>query len=443
MAAVLAAIFLVVLDGAIANVALPTIAVQLQISPAQSIWVVMGYQVAVVMALLPCAALGESIGFRRVFSAGVVVFAGASAVCALSPTASWLIAGRFLQGLGGAAIMSIGVGLLRFIYPHHMLGKAIGWNALSVALSAAAGPTLGAAILSLAGWPWLFAINIPVGAFVLLASRALPPVRGTARRLDPVSILLNAAFFGLLVLGADRIIARPDIGAGLLAASAMSLIALVRRELPREVPLVPFDLLGSPSFRVSVIASVLCFAGQTLSIVALPFYLQHSFGLTPLATGLAITPWPLAVAVAAPISARLADRVPTARLCATGGLCLSAGLGLAAWWPVGAGLLPLVLFMIACGFGFGLFQTPNNRNMLLSVPRARSGAAGGMQGTARLLGQTLGALLMGIIFTLVAPDAAPRYGLGVGAALALAAGLSSLLRGSRAATFTQVSPASP
>ncbi len=427
-APVLASVALVVIDSAVANVALPTIAHSLQVSPASSIWVVTGYQLALVMALLPSAAIGESLGYRRVFAAGIVLFTAASAMCALSPTLPWLVAARFVQGLGGAAIMSLGIALLRFVYPPSRLGAVIGWNALAVALSGAAGPTIGAAILSLASWSWLFAVNIPIGAAALIASLGLPRTPGSARRLDLLSVALNAGAFGSLIVGADLAAKRPGLSGALLAAAILAFAALIRREAPLKAPLIPLDLLRARPFRISVIASVCCFAGQTAGAVALPFYLRHGLDQNTLMTGLYMTPWPLATAFAAPIAGRFADRMPTAWLCAAGGICLASGLGLAALWPLGRDLSPLVLFMTLCGLGFGFFQTPNNRNMLLSAPRERSGAAGGMQGTARLVGQTGGAVLVALLFTVTPADAAPRIGLALAALLALAAGLVSALR---------------
>ena len=426
--AIMATLVLVVLDGAIANVALPTIATSLDVSPAASVWVVNSYQLSLVMALLPCAALGESLGLRQVFIGGVAVFTGASLLCSLSPSLSWLVAARFVQGLGGAAVVALGIGLIRFTYPQRLLGAVIGWNATMIALSAAAGPTIGSAILAVSNWPWLFAVNLPVGAVVLVAALALPQPPGTGRKLDLVSAALNAAAFASLVLGADRAASAPRLAAGLLAVSAASFVALVRREMPRQAPLVPLDLLRSHPFRISVIASVCCFAGQMASYVALPFLLQHSLGQGVVATGLYMTPWPLVTAIAGPISGRLADRMSNGLLCAAGGIFLSMGLALAAAWPLHGSLWPLVLFLMLSGFGFGIFQTPNNRNMLLSAPRERSGATGGMQGTARLLGQTVGSVIMALLFTLASPAAAPRIGLAVGAVLALAGGLVSVMR---------------
>lgn len=427
-ACVLAAIALVVLDASVANVALPAIARSLQVTPAESVRVITAYQMALVMALLPCAALGESLGYRRVYTAGVALFATASALCAWAPSLLSLIAARFIQGLGGAAIMSLGIALLRFIVPQRQLGTAIGWNALAVALAAAAGPTVGAIVLSAASWPWLFAINLPLGALVLLATRALPHVPGSARRLDLFSVALSATAFAALVVGAELLPERPALAAFILTAAAVAMLALVHRELPRQVPLIPLDLLREGSFRISVIASVCCFIGQSAAMVSLPFYLQHGLGQDALRTGLLITPWPLSVALVAPRAGRLASRIPGAWLCALGGALLALGLVLAALWPLHGRPLVLVPFCMLCGVGFGLFQVPNNRNMFLSAPRARSGAAGGLQATARLTGQTLGGVLMTLLLAVTPIDRAPRLGLGVAAVLTLAAGLVSMLR---------------
>lgn len=426
--AIMAAMVLVVLDGAIANIALPTIASSFQVSPAASVWVVSSYQMALVMALLPCAALGESWGLRRTFTAGVFIFTGASLLCALSPSLPWLIAARFIQGLGGAAVMALGIALMRFTYPHRLVGAVIGWNATVIALSAAAGPTVGSTILVISSWQWLFAINLPIGAIVLLAALALPQPAGSRRTLDMASVALNATAFASLVLGVDRITSEPGLAAALLVTSVASFAALVRRETPRPAPLIPLDLLANRPFRISVIASVCCFAGQMASYIALPFYFQHSLGLDAFTTGLYMTPWPLVVAIAGPLSGRMSDRFSTGLLCAAGGGFLALGLALVALWPIQKDPWPLVPFLMLGGFGFGIFQTPNNRNMLLSAPRERSGSAGGMQATARLLGQTLGSVIMAMLFTLTSSAAAPRIGLAVSAVLALVAGLVSTMR---------------
>lgn len=177
--AVLTAMSLVVLDAGMANIALPTMARSLHATPDLAVLVITAYQTALVMTLLPCAALGEWLGYRRVFVWGVVVFTVASALCALSPSLPWLVVARFIQGLGGAAVMALGVALLRSSVPERMLGAAIGWNALTVALSSAASPAIGALVLAGMDWPWLYLVNLPLGAMALCATRALPvAVRG-------------------------------------------------------------------------------------------------------------------------------------------------------------------------------------------------------------------------------------------------------------------------
>ncbi|MEP7302709.1 MAG: MFS transporter, partial [Caldimonas sp.] len=171
-----------------------------------------------------------------------------------------------------------------------------------------------------------------------------------------------------------------------------------------------------------------CFTGVTMGLLALPFYLQHGLAQGTLTTGLYMTPWPLTVAFSAPAAGRLADRVSTATLCAVGGACLAVGLAAASLWPLNGDPSPLVPITILCGLGFGLFQVPNNRNMFLSAPLERSGAAGGLQGTARLTGQTAGGVIMSLLFGLASTEAAPRVGLAIAAVLTLAAGIISVLR---------------
>lgn len=425
---VLTAMTLVVMDAGMVNVALPTMAASLGARPADAVLVVTAYQTALVMALLPCAALGERLGNRRVFQGGVAIFIAASMLCALSPSLPWLVGARLLQGLGGAAVMALGVALLRASVSQARLGAAVGWNALTVALSSAAAPTVGALVVAGLGWPSLFLVNLPIGAMALLATLGLPPVAGAAKRLDAVSMALNGATFALLVVGAEALPRSPVAAAVLFGSAALAFATLVRRERPKAAPMFPLDLLGDRSFRLSVIASVLCFTGQAAALVALPFYLQHQLGLSPLQVGLYMSPWPLSVAAAAAVAGRLSDSLPTAWLCAAGGGLLAVGLAATALWPLPGASAAFVGLAVTCGVGFGLFQVPNNRNMFMAAPPERSGAAGGMQGTARLTGQVFGAVLVTLLFAVTPIASAPRTALAAGAVFALAAGLVSLLR---------------
>lgn len=174
-AAVFLAMALVVLDAGITNVALPTISASLEVPPARVILVTSAYQLALLMGLLPAAHIAGRTGSRNVFVLGLCTFTAASLLAAIAPTFPALVAARFLQGLGGAAILALGISLLRGALGRDRLGSAIGWNALNVALCAAAGPALGALIIATADWRWLFLLNLPVGLIALTASRALPP----------------------------------------------------------------------------------------------------------------------------------------------------------------------------------------------------------------------------------------------------------------------------
>lgn len=424
---VLSAMVLVVLDTATVNVALPSLAKSLHVTAGSAVAVVTAYQLGLVMALLPTAAFGESLGYRRVFKTGVIVFAVASVGCSLSPSLPWLIAARFVQGLGGAAVMSLGVALMRQVVAPSRFGAAVGWNALAVALASAAGPALGSVVLSVSSWQWIFAATRPLALVVLLASRALPDEAGNGRKVDVVSAMLNAMTFGGLVIACEIVPSRPAMSIVLFAIAAASLAALVRREWSQEAPLIPLDLLKSASFRVSVTASVICFAGQTAGLIALPFYFEHGFHLNAFMTGLFIAPWPLATALMAPLAGRLADRFSGAFLCAAGGTLLAIGLAGAALWPA-ANAVALLPFVMLCGAGFALFNVSNNRNMFLSAPSGRSGAAGGMQGTARLTGQTIGAVMLTMLFAFLPAGDVPQIVMTVGAALTLTAGVVSIFR---------------
>ena len=428
MFTVLSAMTLAVLDAGMANVALPTIGRELNIAPANSILIVTTYQAGLLMALLPLGAAGERFGHRRVFTASVALFALASGLAALAPSLSWLVVARFLQGLGGAGIMAVGVALLRFTVPRDRFGAAIGWNAFTVALASAAGPIVGAVILAMAGWPWLFALSVPIAAVTLLGSRALPHTPCRSSALDVESIGLNAMGFGALIMAAQTATTMPKIALGGLSASVIAFVLLIRREAPKAEPMFPLDLLRTGSFRLSVIASVSCFAAQSAGLLALPFMLQHQLQQTPLMAGLLITVWPLGVALAALAAGRLSDRFSTAWLCAIGSATLAAGLAGTRFWSDPDRPMTVLPFMALAGIGFGLFQSPNNRNMFMSAPVGRSGVAGGMQGTARVFGQTAGALMVALLFSLTTMDRALQLSFAIGALLALISGGVSLLR---------------
>ncbi len=378
--AVYSAMVMVVLASSVTGVALPAIARSFGTGPSQAAGVAIAFPFGLMVALLPAAVLGDDCGRRRVFSAGVAVFTAASMACAFSSALGVLVAARFVQGIGGAAVMALGIALLRSVVGPGRLGTVIAGNAVAVALATAAGPVLGAGLLGMVDWRWLFALLAPVGGLVLVASRTLP---------TPASSSIAA--------GRNRISA-------------------------------PFELLRDGGYRNAVVASVLCFLGVAMAMVVVPFHLEGALGFRLREVGVSLSAWPLTVALAAPIAGRISDRMGTGMLCSLGGILMAAGLGGLACVRTPGGVGTVVVLMMLCGLGFGLFNVPNNRNLFLRVPDGRAGAAGGMQGLARLVGQTFGSSLAGVLLGWASVEQAPRLCLAVAAGMALGAAVVSSRR---------------
>lgn len=436
-------IALSVLDGTIVNLALPSISRDLHSAASQSILVVNAYQVATLAMLLPCAAFGDRLGYRRVYLVGVAVFTAASAACLLSSSLNLLIAARAIQGLGAAGIMGVNAALVRLTYPSSMLGRGIALNSVVVATSSVAGPSIAAAVLSLASWHWLFALNIPLGLLLLwLGRKALPSNTAPTSPHPPLFALdvgLNVLFFGLMFVGMNGLSGGfgksgrlASIGEGFVALGLAIVFGLVyfRRQRGQPMPLLPVDLLRIPMFAFSMLTSVSAFAAQTLAFVSLPFLMLDAWHLTPLHAGLVITAWPCGVVAVAPIAGRLIGRVHGGLLGGIGLIVLCAGLALLASTGNQPATADVAWRLLLCGLGFGLFQSPNNHTIVTSAPLRRAGAASGMLGTARLTGQSFGAVLLAIIFAVAgtADGSGPRAALALAALFAAASALFSLAR---------------
>jgi DHA2 family multidrug resistance protein-like MFS transporter len=441
MAAILLGITLSVLDSTILNLALPDITRHFGASPAASVWVVNAYQLATLALLLPCANLGDRIGYRRVYIAGVVIFTVASIACLLAPSLPLLAAARAMQGVGAAGMFSVNGALVRLTYPVAVLGRGIALNSMVVATASVAGPTVAALVLSVASWRWLFVIQVPLALLVLvLAQRALPRNAAPAAAPGPkwLDVFLNMATFSLVFLAADMLGARRGatgnphgawLGGAMMAAGLLLAWIYIRRQARQPLPLFPVDLLRIRLFALSMCTSVTAFAAQTLAFVGLPFLLLEGQGRSHFEAGLLLTAWPAATIVAAPVAGRMIHRFGGGLLGGVGLGLLAIGLASLAWLPAEPAGWQVALSCAVCGAGFGLFQSPNNHTIVTSAPLSRSGAASGMLGTARLTGQSLGVVLLALIFTAVGiGDGGTDIALGLAAALAATAAAFSLLR---------------
>ena len=394
------AVCLTVIDQMVVNVALPTIGVDLGASQAATVWIVNAYQVAIMLPLLPLSSAGDIFGYRRVYLVGLALFGLASIGCALASSIEVLVLMRVIQGLGAAGIMSVNMALVRFVHPIHRLGYGIGINAVIIAVSAGAGPTLASFILALADWPWLFWVKVPF-AFLAFAIGiyTLPRTPRASHPFDAISAALSAVTFGALIFFIDALTHEtpPLLITAELLIMLVGGIVLVRREMTVPQPLLPIDLLKLPIFALSVGTSICSFLSQTLAFIALPFHMQ-AIGYSAVEVGLLMTPWPLATAVVAPIAGRLSDKHPAGVLGLIGLLMFAAGLAALVLIDERTSTLDMVWRMALAGAGFGLYQSPNNRTIQASAPRRRSGGASGMQAMARLLGQTVGAALAAFAF---------------------------------------------
>ena len=431
MLAIAVGVTMAVLDSAVANIALPAIARQLGVKPAESVWVINAYQLAIVVLLLPVAALGERVGYRRVYIAGLGLFTAGSLACALSPTLAVLIVARVIQGLGAAGIMGVNGALVRYTYPQKSLGHGVGLNALVVSVAGAIGPTVASGILAIGPWQWLFAVNVPIGLVnIVFAARVLPWSTLSDKSLDWGSAALSALTFGLFFIGVDTFTHgghQGPLAAAELVIGVLAGVALFRRERHEARPLIPIDLLRIPVIGLSVATSICSFAAYMLAFLALPFWFQAALHRDQVQTGLLMTPWPVGVGLVAPFAGRLADRIPAAILGSAGLLVLAIGLGLLTQLSADASTLDILWRMALCGLGFGFFQAPNNRTMLGSAPRDRAGAAGGLLATARLTGMTGGATIAALVFRAVPLDS-EHVCLLIAVGLAVAGGLASLSR---------------
>ncbi len=423
-----------VLDVTLVNVALPVLAGEFHISNSSSVWIVTIYQLIITMLLLPVSSIGDLHSYKRTFLTGVVIFTTASALCALSQGFTMFVISRAIQGIGAACVMGVNIALVRLVYPREILGRGMALNAMCIAVATAAGPTIAGAILSVASWHWLFLINLPLGiAAFFIGWKLLPqnPRRDHKPRFDWVSAIENMIVFGLIFYALGNFSRKGDIGLSitLLAVGMTVGYFYLRRQFHHDQPLLPVDLFRNSMYSMSIGTSVCSFIAQNVTMISLPFLYLNNYHFSEITTGLLMTPWPLATMIVSPIAARYVEKHNPGATAALGmavfivgvALLLCCGNAHAEWniaWRMGI-----------CGIGYGMFQTPNNIVMVMATPVHRTGGAGGMQSTARLVGQTLGATIVSFVFAIIAVELnAVRICLIVSITFAAIAGTLSYVR---------------
>ena len=428
IAAVSAGTALVVIDGAIATVALPTIARDLGVDSSAAVSVVTIYQLVLVMALLPFSGLGDRVGLKRLYQGGQAVFVVATILCFFANSLPFLLVVRAAQALGAAAALSVSSALVRSIYPARQLGRGLGVNSVVVSSSAALAPTLGGLILGVAPWPWVFASAVPFAILSLFLGRALPDVPPRTGRFDTLGAAMCAGMFGLVIGGAESAVHgdSPVVSAAIVAIGVLVGILFVRRERGDPAPILPVDLLGRPVLALSTLGAFTAFVATMALLLSLPFRLQHGYGFSPSEVGAAIAPWPLTTMVVAPLAGWLSDRYPAGLLGGIGMALAIAGLVALAFLPDAPSYAAIAWRMSLTGAGFGMFLSPNARLIVGSAPRERAAAAGGLISTTRMVGQTTGATLVAALLAMgLGGGGTPAL---IAAGLAGVAGLCSLAR---------------
>lgn len=396
-----------VLDVSLVTIALPIIARDFGADPHSATWVMSASQIALTIGLLPAARIGDLFGYRRVYVVSLGAFMLASIGCAFTSDLASLTAARFVQGLGAAGVMALNGVLVRYTYPLALLGRGISYNALVIAVTSAIGPVIAAAILSVASWHWLFLLSVPLClASLIVGVRALPDARPTGARFEYQAALLSVIAIGGFFLACVQIVegVASLLTLGALLASLVAGVLLVRQQSGRSQPFLPVDLMRLPLLRLSYATSACSYAAQIMTFVALPFYLTQGFGFSAPEVGLLIVPWPVAVALAAYLAGKALDRVSAAVLAGIGLGLMACGLAAMGFLPAEPGPMDIGWRVALCGFGFGFFQTPNNRIMLGAAPTERSGSAGAMLAMSRLVGQSLGAVGAAILFRVAGAD---------------------------------------
>jgi EmrB/QacA subfamily drug resistance transporter len=395
---------MVTLDNLVVTTALPVIRMSLGASITDLQWFVNAYTLPFAAFLLTASALGDRIGRRRMFLAGIAVFTLASAGAAIAAEPWQLIAARAVQGLAGAAVAPLSLTLLAQAVPDRMRSAAVGiWGGIA-GLGVAVGPVVGGAVVEGLDWSWIFWLNVPVGVIaVVLAATVLPESRGGAVRLDPLGLVLSAAGMLLLVWG---VVNGPDHGwastrvLGMLTAGAVLIIGFVFWQRRNKAPMLPLRLFRSRGFSLVNVVALTFSAGAFGSVFLLAQFFQVVQGLSPLEAGVRTLPWTMAPMVVAPLAGIFADRVGLRNLIVAGQISLAAGVfWIAAATSATVDYSDLVIAFVLAGIGMGLTFAPISTMALSSAEPNLRGVASGATNTIRELGVAVGVAVLASVFS--------------------------------------------
>jgi EmrB/QacA subfamily drug resistance transporter len=396
-------VFMATLDASIVNISLPAIASHFDVPMTGTIeWVIIGYLVVVASLLLSVGRFSDLVGRRILLMWGIGVFTVGSALCGLAPSLYLLVAARGLQGSGAALLMAISPAILTGAFPREERGRALGLNALVVALGTSAGPTLGGVITEHLSWRWIFFVNLPLGVIGLLGTALLLQDKMPRRavRFDPVGALCLALALSLLTLGLSFGEEWGWTSPGLMATLAVAVCAVMATvyvELHVPAPIVDLALLRNRVFASANFSLVLSFLALFAISFLMPFYFEQLRHYSAQDAGLLLTPLPLTIAVVAPFSGSLADRVGTRWLAACGLTIACAGLVVTAGLGASSSAWVTSLSLIIVGAGQALFQSPNNSALMGAAPAAQQGQAAGFLATGRVVGQSMSVAIAGAV----------------------------------------------